>query len=391
MFNIKILNKIAPAGLRHLTSAGYNVTEEEENPAGILLRSFKMHNMQIPDSLQVVGRAGAGTNNIPVNKLTALGIPVMNAPGANANAVKELVLAGMFLAARNICQAWQYVNALTSTGDALNKEVETGKKQFVGFELPGRTLGVIGLGAIGVKVANAALSLGMNVVGYDPAIRVKRAWELSAGVTKATSLLDLVGQSDFISCHVPLIDATRGLLGAKQFAAMKEGATLLNFARDEIVDIEALEKALSGDKLRIYVSDFPNEKIKKHEKVLSLPHLGASTFEAEENCAVMVAQQVDDYLQNGNIVNAINFPETVMLRNGAFRISVVNKNIPNMLGQISTVLADAGLNILDALNKSRADIAYNLIDVEKEIPVEVISALREIKGVVRVRDLSTIR
>lgn len=389
MFKIRVLNKIAASGLEQLTSKGYDVSDTFEDPAGVLLRSFKMHDMPIPASLQVVGRAGAGTNNIPVAKLSELGIPVLNTPGANANAVKELVIAGMLISARNICQAWQYVNDLTTTGDALNKEVEAGKKQFVGFELPGKTLGIIGLGAIGVKLANAALALGMNVVGYDPAISVKRAWELSSGVKHATCLMELLAQSDFVSCNVPLIDATRGLIGEKEFAGMKKGSVLLNFARQEVVDSAALKAALEGDHLAQYVSDFPSEMVRDHKKVISLPHLGASTAEAEENCAIMVARQVDDYLQNGNIVHSVNFPEVVMPRNGLFRLVIANKNIPNMLGQISTVLADANINILDMLNKSRDDVAYTLLDTQNAVDPAVITALENIEGVIRVRYIHT--
>lgn len=388
MFKIRLLNTLSPLGLKHLSSESYDVSDTVEDPAGILLRSFKMHDMPIPASVQVVGRAGAGTNNIPVDKLTTLGIPVLNTPGANANAVKELVLAGMLISARNLCQAWHYVNTLEATGEALNKEIEQGKKQFVGFELPGKTLGIIGLGAIGVKLANAALALGMDVMGYDPAITVKRAWELNAGVKQATNLVDLLSHSDFVSCNVPLMDATRGLISHDQFAAMKKGVVLLNFARQEIVDNAALLAALKGDRLRSYVSDFPAHEFRAHPKVISLPHLGASTVEAEENCAIMVVRQVDDYLQHGNIVNAVNFPEVVMPRNGAYRLAIVNKNIPSMLGQISTVLADANINILDMLNKSLHDVAYTLLDTQTAVAPSVLSALKNINGVVRVRDLS---
>ena len=387
MFNIRLLNTIAPIGLKKLAESRYRVSETVENPDGILLRSFKMHDMPIPASLQVVGRAGAGTNNIPVDKLTKLGIPVLNTPGANANAVKELVLAGMLLSARNLCSAWSYTNGLSLAGDALNSEIEAAKKQFVGFELPGKTLGIIGLGAIGVKLANAALALGMNVTGYDPAISLKRAWELSSGVKQALSLNDLLSQSDFVSINVPFVEATRHLIGAAQFAAMKKGAILLNFARQEIVDKVALLKALDELRLRFYVCDFPSETFRGYSNVIALPHVGASTLEAEENCALMITQQVDEYLQQGNIINSVNFPEVVMPRSGAQRLAIVNENIPNMLGQISTVLASANLNIVDMLNKSQKDIAYTLIDLTTKADQAVLAAIRAIKGVVRVREV----
>ena len=387
MYKILTLNNISVAGLERLPRDRYEVASEIQHPDAILLRSYKMHDMEIPPTLKAVGRAGAGVNNIPVEKLTKLGIPVFNAPGANANAVKELVLAGMLLGARNICQAWEFARGLEGTDAEISKAVEAGKKQFVGIELPGRTLGVIGLGAIGVKVCNAAVALGMKVLGYDPEITVQRAWQLSSQVQQAASVDDLLSHSEFVSFHVPLVEGTRHMVNADRIAAMPEGAVILNFARQGIVDDEAVVRALDAGHLRAYICDFPTNLLKDHPRVVTLPHLGASTKEAEENCAVMVVDEIRDYLENGNIHNSVNFPEVEMPRNGGHRISVVNENVPNMLGQISTVLADCGHNILDMLNKSRGDIAYTLVDTEKPVEEACLDRLRAIDGVLAVRAL----
>ncbi len=387
MYKILTLNNISVAGLERLPRDRYEVASEIQHPDAILLRSYKMHDMEIPPTLKAVGRAGAGVNNIPVEKLTKLGIPVFNAPGANANAVKELVLAGMLLGARNICQAWEFARGLEGTDAEISKAVEAGKKQFVGIELPGRTLGVIGLGAIGVKVCNAAVALGMKVLGYDPEITVQRAWQLSSQVQQAASVDDLLSHSEFVSFHVPLVEGTRHMVNADRIAAMPEGAVILNFARQGIVDDEAVVRALDTGHLRAYICDFPTNLLKDHPRVVTLPHLGASTKEAEENCAVMVVDEIRDYLENGNIHNSVNFPEVEMPRNGGHRISVVNENVPNMLGQISTVLADCGHNILDMLNKSRGDIAYTLVDTEKPVEEACLDRLLAIDGVLAVRAL----
>jgi D-3-phosphoglycerate dehydrogenase len=387
MFKVLTLNNIAVEGLRRLPRERYEVASEIAHPDAIILRSHKMHDMEIPDTVAAIGRAGAGTNNIPVDKMAARGIPVFNAPGANANAVKELAIAGLLLGARNICAAERYVRELDATGDALNKAVEAGKKQFVGFELPGRTLGVIGLGAIGVQVANAALDLGMKVVGFDPAITVRRAWQLSSGVAQAETLDQLFQHADAITCHVPLIDATRGLVNADRLALMNDGATLINFARGGVVDDAAAMAALDAGKLHAYVSDFPTRELIDHPKVVALPHLGASTAEAEQNCAVMVADNVKDYLENGNIRFSVNFPESRMPRADAWRLTIANANVPNMVGQISTHLADAGLNIEDLLNKSIGNLAYTIVDVNAPITRELEDTLRNIEGVLRVRNL----
>jgi D-3-phosphoglycerate dehydrogenase len=387
MFKILTLNHIAVEGLRHLTRERYEVASEIAHPDAILLRSYDMHDMVIPETVAAVGRAGAGTNNIPIDKLSERGIPVFNAPGANANAVKELVIAGLLIAARNLCDAHEHVKTLTETGDALNKAVESGKKQFVGFELPGKTLGVIGLGAIGVEVANAALALGMNVIGFDPKITVRRAWQLSAGVEHAETLDQLFQHADAVTMHVPLVDETRNLVNRDRLALMPDGGVVINFARGGVVDDAAVLAALDSGKLHTYVTDFPTPEAIAHDNVVALPHLGASTAEAEENCAIMVAENVKDYLENGNIRYSVNFPESRLPRLDAWRITVANANVPNMVGQISTCLANAGLNIEDLLNKSVGNLAYTIVDVNSEISDETMEELRNIDGVLTLRNL----
>lgn len=388
MFKILTLNNISVSGLRRLPRERYEVASEIQHPDGVLVRSFNMHEMEIPSTLKAVGRAGAGVNNIPVEKMSARGIVVFNAPGANSNAVKELVIAGMLIAARNIVQAWDFARGLEGTDVEIRKAAESGKKQFVGFELPGRTLGVVGLGAIGVRVANAAVALGMKVVGYDPGITVARAWELSSQVQQALSLDELLARSEFVTLHVPLSNNTRALIDAKRLGSMREGVVLLNFAREEIVDEHAVASALADGKVRVYVCDFPGNTLRGNPRVVMLPHIGASTAEAEENCAVMVADQLRAYLEDGTIHNSVNFPEVEMARSsGSHRLAVVNANVPNMLGQISTKLAGAGLNIVDMLNKSRGELAYTLADVESQVPQEVIADIASIQGVLAVRSL----
>lgn len=387
MYKVLTLNNISVAGLERLPRDCYEIASEITHPDAILVRSAKMHDMALPGSVKAIGRAGAGVNNIPVADMTARGVAVFNAPGANANAVKELVLAGMLMAARNIGPAWNFARALTGDDAAIHKAVEAGKKQFVGFELPGRTLGVIGLGAIGVKVANAARALGMRVIGYDPTITVRSAWQLEAAVEQATSVDDLLSKSDFVSFHVPLTDQTRHMVDTERLELMPKGAVLLNFARDGIIDDAAAVAALGSGQLYAYVCDFPSNLLKDHPRCLTLPHLGASTREAEDNCAVMVADQVRDYLENGNVTNSVNFPEINLPRNGGFRLAVVNSNVPNMVGQISTDLGKHGLNILDMLNRSRGDIAVTLLDVNKAPAEEVVAEIAAINGVLAVRCL----
>ena len=387
MFKILTLNNIAVEGLRHLPRQRYEVASEIAHPDAILLRSFDMHDWDIPDTVAAIGRAGAGTNNIPIEAMSARGVPVFNAPGANANAVKELVIAGLLIAARNLCDAREHVKALTETCDALDRAVEAGKKQFVGFELPGKTLGVIGLGAVGVEVANVALALGMNVIGFDPNITVRRAWQLSAGVEHAETLDQLFQHADAVTLHVPLINETEGLVNRDRLALMPDGAVVINFARGMVVDDDAVLAALDRGKLHAYVTDFPTEKSKIHENVIALPHLGASTAEAEENCAIMVAENVKDFLENGNIRFSVNFPQSRLPRLDAYRITVANANVPNMVGQISTCLANAGLNIEDLLNKSIGDLAYTIVDVNRPVSDDVMAELRSIDGVLTLRNL----
>lgn len=386
MFKILTLNNISPKGLDRLPRDHYEVASEIQHPDAILLRSFKMHDMEIPSSLKAVGRAGAGVNNIPIDKMSKAGIPVFNTPGANANAVKELVVAGMLLACRNICHAWQYTNELKeSSNEALNKQVEAGKKKYAGFELPGRTLGVVGLGAIGVLVANVARDLGMRVIGYDPAITVQSAWKLSSDIEHATSIDDLLTKSDFVTFHVPLLDATRNLLNADRLAQMKDGVVVLNFARDGIVDDKAVLAGLETKKVFAYVTDFPTLELQNKPGVITLPHLGASTEEAEENCAMMVADQVRDYLENGNIRNSVNFPSVNLPRSGEQRLAVVNENRPDMVGQISHVLGQQSVNIIHMVNESKGNMAYTLIDTDSTINETVAEQVKAIKGVLAVR------
>ena len=387
-FRILTLNNISPKGLERLPRDRYEVSAHIANPDAILVRSADMHSMDLPASLRAVGRAGAGTNNIPVAALSMRGIPVFTAPGANANAVKELVLAGMFLAARHICESWHFVRELKGDAAALEAAVEQGKKRFVGHELPGRTLGVVGLGAIGVEVANAAHLLGMHVLGYDPQITVQRAWQLSSGVEQALSLEDLFARSDVVTVHVPLADGTRSLVNAKRLRLMRKGATLLNFSRAAIVNETDVLGALDAGNLAAYVCDFPTPQSKDHPRVVALPHLGASTSEAEENSAMMVADTLRDYLENGNIRHSVNFPEAALPRVPATaRIAIANSNVPNMVGQISTSLAEAGLNIADLLNKSKGEVAYTLIDIDGQVPAGLIDRIAAIHGVLCARAL----
>jgi len=368
-FRIQTLNAISPLGLQRLDRERFDIGTEFADPRAILLRSADLHSYDVQPSLYAVARAGAGTNNIPVDKLAALGIPVFNTPGANANAVKELVIAGLLLAARNLYHAADYTKDLVAeqnlSGADLDKQVEAGKKQFAGFELPGRTLGVIGLGAIGVLVANAAQAMGMKVLGYDPAITIERAWQLSPSVEQVTSVEELFARSDFITLHVPLIEGTKGLVSAARIATMPAGAVVLNFARGGVVDEDAVIAALDSGHLHAYVNDFPTEAGAVHPKVITLPHLGASTSEAEDNCAVMAVDQLSDFLLHGNIRNSVNFPEVVMARSpGTTRLGIFNENKPNMIGQITGVLGDEGLNVTEFTNKARGDFAYTLVDVE---------------------------
>jgi D-3-phosphoglycerate dehydrogenase / 2-oxoglutarate reductase len=389
MFKVLTLNNISVTGLDRLPRDQYEIASEIQNPDAVLVRSFKMHDWQVPDTLQAIGRAGAGVNNIPVDAMTEKGIPVFNAPGANANAVQELVLTGMLLSARNICFAWDFARNLQGSDSEITKAVEAGKKDFVGFELPGKTLGVVGLGAIGIKIANTASSLGMRVIGYDPKITVQGAWQLSHQVEQASSIDDLLRQCDFVTFHVPLVDATRNMINAERLESMPDNVTILNFSRSGIVNDEAVVAAIDSGKVHAYICDFPSNLLKQHQKVITLPHLGASTAEAEDNCAIMVAEQIKDYLESGNIRNAVNFPTVKMAKmNGQHRLTVAHENIPNVIGPITNAIAKADINILDMLNKSLNDSAYTLIDTETELPTGVIKEVEAITGVLKVRCLN---
>jgi D-3-phosphoglycerate dehydrogenase len=385
MFKILTYNNIAPSGLDKFPRERYEVASEIQHPDAILLRSYDLHGVPIPETVKAVGRAGAGVNNIPVADYSKRGIPVFNAPGANANAVKELVVAGMLLAARNICAGWDFARTLEGDDEAIHHQAEKAKKQFVGFELAGKTLAVLGLGAIGVKVANAALALGMKVVGFDPQLTVDSAWQLSSSVARAVSIDDLISKADLISLHVPLNDHTRHLINAGRLDVMKKGATLLNFSRAGVVDEAAVLAALDEGRLHAYVCDFPGRRVLAHPKAIVLPHLGASTGEAEDNCSLIVAERVKDFLENGNIRHSVNFPDVMMPRTEGMRLGIANENVPNMVGQISGALAEAGLNIVDLLNKSRGNYAYTLVDLNSAVPEETLARIRSIQGVLSAR------
>lgn len=385
MYKILTLNNISKLGLDRLPNADYQVSEDEAAPDAILLRSFKMHDMELPATLKAVGRAGAGVNNIPLDKMSKAGIPVFNAPGANANAVKELLIGSLFLAARNLSQAVQYTNGLQGDDAELSKLVEAGKKKFAGYELPGKTIGVIGLGAIGRMVANSCSELGMRVIGFDPGLTVDGAWQLSADVERANSVDETLPQVDFLTVHVPLIDATRDLVNVGNVAKLRKSAVVINLARGGIINDEAVCAALDAGELGCYVTDFPTNRTKQSAKVIGLPHLGASTGEAEDNCAIMVADQVKQYLETGNIKNSVNFPNVSMPRGSDHRLVVCNANVPNMVGQISTIMADANLNIHDMINQSRGDIAYTIVDVDSEIPQTVLDNIKQLDGIMIAR------
>lgn len=386
-FNVLTINQISPVGLGHFSADHYQVGDDLANPDAILVRSHNMHAMEIPSSVIAIGRAGAGTNNIPVDAMNQRGIPVFNTPGANANAVKELVLTGILLAARNITPALNFIDGLQGDDAALHKQAEDGKKRFSGIELPGRMLGIIGLGEIGRLVADAALKLGMKVIGFDPNITVDAAWNLSSDVKKAQSIEELLRQSEFITLHVPLLDSTRHLINTNSLNEIKPNTILLNFSRDGVVDEDAILTGIESNKIKYYVCDFPSQKLQHQKAVITLPHLGASTLEAEENCAVMVVNQLMDYLQNGNITNTVNFPNVVMERESPYRVAIANANVPNILGQVSTNMANANLNIHTMTNKSRGEMAYTLVDVDSPVPQHVIDDLTAISGVLMARYL----
>ena len=386
-YKILTLNSISSLGLKRLPAGRYTCGNPIADPDAILVRSHDMHAMEIGPGVKAIGRAGAGVNNIPVKKMSERGVPVFNAPGANANAVKELVIAGLLVASRNLVPALRFVDGLKGDDKTLHKLVEDGKKHFAGVELPGHTLGVIGLGKVGSLVADAAIKLGMNVLGYDPEITVDAAWSLPSQVKKAHSIEEVLKASDFVTLHVPLLDVTRNLISAARIKLMKSGAMLLNFSREGIVDNDAVLEALAAKRLRYYVCDFPAQSLAAHPQVIALPHLGASTREAEDNCAVMVVDQVRDFLENGNIVNAVNFPDVTMVRESPYRVGIANANVPNMVGQISTAMAKAKLNIHNMLNKSKGEMAYTLVDVDSKVPAKLVEQLADIEGVLMVRYL----
>ncbi len=387
MFNIRIYNRIANEGLARLPSERYVAPSDHEAPDGILLRSHDLHSVDIPRSVQVVARAGAGVNNIPVESLASRGVPVLNAPGANANAVKEAVVAGMLLAARNILPAWDHLRQLELPAERLHEVVESCKKQFAGRELAGRVMGVVGLGAVGVKVANAAVALGMRVFGYDPAIALDRAWELSAQVGKGRSLEHVFAGADFVSIHVPLMDATRDLVGGERIRSMRKGGVLLNFARGGIVNLPAVIEALDSGWLSAYVCDFPEPELIAHPRAILLPHLGASTSEAEVNCAMIAAENLRAYLEDGNVRGSVNFPVIDLPRGNGYRLTIANSNVPWIVANISALLAEENLNIEYMMNMSRGKLAYTMLDLNDQPPQATIRRLGKMEGILRVRDL----
>ena len=384
---ILVLNQVSAAGLSRLPAELYRVGKDVADPVAILVRSADLHATGIAASVRAIGRAGVGTNNIPVDAMSKRGIPVFNAPGANANAVKELVLAGMLLAARRLAPALGFVGALDAATPDLDRAVEDGKKAFAGYELGGQTLGIVGLGKIGCLVADAAIKLGMNVLGYDPEITVDAAWSLPSQVRRAASVAEVLRNAQFVTLHVPLVDATRHLVNDNNIGLMRPGAVLLNFSRDGVVADPAVVAALAADRLGHYVCDFPSAALHGQPRVIALPHLGASTREAEDNCAVMVVDQLRDYLEHGNVTNAVNFPQVAMARESKWRVAIANANVPNMLGQISTAMAHAGLNIHNMVNKSRGEMAYTLVDVDSPVLPQVLAGIAAIGGVLAVRYL----
>ena len=387
MRKIKIINNISNAGLERFNTNEYELVDDAKDPSAIILRSFQLKSDDIPLSVDAIGRAGAGVNNIPIELMTDRGVPVFNAPGANANDVKELTIASLLIAARNICSARDYVRSLNLDDNDIKQSIESGKKQFAGIELPGRTLGVIGLGSIGVNVANAALDLGMKVIGFDPKVTVNNAWQLSSGVQKVESINEIFQKSNAVSVHVPLVNETKNLVNKENLILLNKYSILINFSRAGIVNTDDVIDALDKDILSSYVCDFPEPRFLKNEKIIALPHLGASTREAEENCAIMVIENIKDFLENGNINYSVNFPKASMTRNSAYRLTIANKNIPNMVGQITSILANEKLNIEDLLNKSSGNIAYTIVDLDRAIPDEAIKQILSIDGVLRVRYL----
>ena len=387
MYRILTLNHISQKGLSEFKELHYHLSNDCANPDAILVRSADLHDVALPESLLAIGRAGAGTNNIPIETCSKRGIPVFNTPGANANAVKELVIAALLIASRHVCQAWAFAHSVPHDMDEYDQYIENQKKQFAGMELPGKVLGVIGLGHIGLQVANAGIRLGMHVVGYDPAMTVRHAWQLSSDVILADDMEEVLSTADFLTLHVPFNKHTKHLMNAQRLKKLKPHTVLLNFAREGIVDNEALIQELKEERVAQYICDFPNPQFKGINNVICLPHLGASTKEAEENCAVMIAQEIQEYLEKGTIHNSVNFPSVKLTRTEGQRLCIANRNIPNMVAQICSVLSDHHLNIIDMINKSRDDIAYTLIDVDGKIETDIVVQLMKIDGVLKVRPI----
>ncbi len=385
MYKIQTINKISPKGLDRFPRDSYEVASEFSSPDAIIVRSFKMHDMEFPKNLKAIGRAGAGVNNIPIDRCSKEGIVVFNTPGANANAVKELVIAGLLLSSRDIIGGVNWVESLKGADD-ISKVIEKGKSNFAGNEIKGKTLGVIGLGAIGALVANSAIELGMSVIGYDPYLSVDSAWELSSRIQKATGLETLLSQVDYISIHVPLLDSTKDMFNSRTFAMMRDGVKIMNFARGGLVNNSDIKEAIAMGKVSSYVTDFPSADLIGVKGVIQIPHLGASTVESEDNCAIMAVEEIKDYLENGNIRNSVNFPKCYLpKKKDGKRITVANRNIPNMISKFSSILAKHNINISDLLNKSRGEIAYNIIDVNGDVTQDLIDELEAIDGVIRVR------
>ena len=386
MFVIRTYNAISPTGLARFDGARYKVSSESTNPSGVLLRSYKLTKDELPLTVAAVARAGAGTNNIPIAELTETGVVVFNTPGANANAVKELICAGLMMSSRDIFGGLKFVDELgNQSAEELDPLLELEKKRFAGTEIYGKTLGIVGLGAIGSLVANMTLDLGMRVIGYDPAISVEAAWRLSSRVEKMPSLDALLKESDYITLHVPAIDATKGMINSESISCMKPGVKLLNFARKEIVNADDVIAALDVGKMGSYVTDFPTPELIGHPRVLAMPHIGASTGEAEDNCAVMAADQLIDFLENGNIKNSVNFPDTSMARGSDFRLTFSNSNVPNVLSTVLSQISAIGANVIDLVNQSRNEIAYNIMDIDQPVTDELVDAISNLDGVIRVR------
>ncbi len=384
MFNVLTLNKIAQCGLSRLDSTKFTITDDAAaNAEGIILRSFSMHDMELPENLLAVARAGAGTNNIPIPKCSEKGIVVFNSPGANANAVCELVIAGILMASRDIVGGIKWANTLS--GDDVAKQVEKGKSQFAGCEIKGKTLGVIGLGAIGVKVANAAEALGMKVIGYDPYLSIDAAWKLDSSTKHANTVEEVYAEADYITLHLPLLDSTRNMVNADAISLMKDGVKLLNFARGELVDNAAVKAAIANGKVSAYVVDFPNGEVLNEAGIIPIPHLGASTEESEDNCAIMAADELSDYLLTGNILNSVNFPNCSLPMGGKGRVTVAHKNIPNMISTCTTAFSENGINISDMINKSRGDIAYSIFNVDHDVSDDIVEKLKATDGILSVR------